>query len=179
MKIVRTIFDDVKVIEPFRHADDRGEFVKPFHVGQLSELGIELDVKEEFFSTSTKNVVRGLHFQMPPHAHQKLVYCIEGSVMDVVLDLRKDSPHYGKSQGVELSELNRLMIHIPIGFAHGFMSLTDRSCLVYKTDCVYEPDSDAGILWSSIAYDWGIKVPLLSDRDKTFQGLADFTTPFV
>lgn len=168
----------VQIIRPFIHRDDRGEFVKPYHEDQLASLGIRMTVREEFFSTSVTNVIRGMHFQTPPFAHQKLVYCIQGRVLDIVLDIRKDSPTYGRSASAELSAENRQMIFIPAGFAHGFLSLTNDSCLVYKTDCPHAPANDAGIRWDSFGFDWPVTSPLLSPRDTAFPTFAEFTSPF-
>lgn len=152
--------------------------MKPFHAGQLAEHGIEMSVREEFFSTSAKDVLRGMHFQIPPHDHQKLVYCIAGRVLDVILDLRKASPTYGKSASVELSADNRHLLFIPRGFAHGFLSLEEGSCMVYKTDAVHAPACDAGILWESFGFPWPIRQPLLSPRDAAFPPLEAFDSPF-
>lgn len=178
MKLICQPLPGVKVIEPFIHRDPRGDFVKPFHEGQLAEYDISLEIKEEFFSTSAANVLRGFHFQKPPHAHAKLIYCISGRVLDVVVDIRKDSRTYGQCAGVELSAENHHVIHIPVGFAHAFASLEDGSCLVYKTNAVHAPEADAGILWSSVDFDWPVEKPLISGRDARFDTLERFDSPF-
>ncbi len=154
MTLISEPLPGVKVLRPFVFEDARGNFVKPFHEVQLAAHAIALTVREEFFSTSAANVLRGMHFQTPPHAHQKLVYCITGSVIDVVLDLRKNSPTFGQSVGFELSAANRHIVHIPVGFAHGFFTLKDNSCLVYKTDGIHAPANDGGILWNSFGFSW-------------------------
>ena len=180
MIIVEEPLTGVKILRPFVFEDVRGNFVKPFHEGQLAQHGISLLLKEEFFSTSQSGVLRGMHFQLPPHAHQKLVYCITGRVLDVLLDLRSDSPTFGKSASFELSAANRHIVHIPIGFAHGFLSIEENSCLVYKTDAVHTPAADSGILWSSFGFEWptnGIE-PLISGRDLGHPKFADFKSPF-
>lgn len=178
MKLISEPLPGVKVLEPFIHRDPRGDFVKPFHEGQLAEHGISMELKEEFFSTSTTNVIRGFHFQKPQHAHAKLIYCINGRVLDVVLDIRKDSSTYGHCASVELSCDNHYVIYIPIGFAHAFASLVDDSCLVYKTDTVYAPDADAGILWDSVDFVWPFDRPTLSPRDREFPKIEEFSSPF-
>lgn len=180
MDLISEPLPGVKIFRPFVFEDERGEFVKPFHTGQLSDHGIKFPIEEEFFSTSAKNVLRGMHFQIPPAAHQKLVYCISGKVLDVVLDLRRRSPSFGRATSFELSDNNRHIVHIPVGFAHGFLSLEDDSCLVYKTDRVHSPESDLGILWSSIKFDWPIAEgsPFISARDQLHVKLADFRSPF-
>ena len=125
------------MLKPFIHQDHRGDFVKPFHVGQLQEHNISIEIKEEFFSYSNTNVIRGFHFQNPPHAHAKLIYCIKGCVLDVVMDIRKSSEAYGQCTEIELSDENHFIVYIPVGFAHAFASLEENSCLVYKTDSVH------------------------------------------
>lgn len=179
MKLVNEPLSGVKLIEPFHHEDCRGAFVKTFHEEMFAELGIFLTVREEFFSISAKNVLRGMHFQIPPHAHQKLVFCTHGRVLDVLIDLRIGSPSYGQSASFELSAANRHLVHIPVGVAHGFLSLEDGSCLVYKTDTVHEPSADAGILWNSFDFDWPLtSKPILSHRDEQHPTLAEFSSPF-
>lgn len=178
MKIKEQALNGALLLEPFQHRDERGDFVKPYHVEQLKELGIELTIAEEFFSTSQRGVVRGMHFQSPPHDHQKLIYCIAGRVEDVIIDLRKGSPTYGQSARFELSAENRAVLFIPKGFAHGFATLEDQSCLVYKTDAVHAPNADSGIRWDSFDHDWHLDSPIISERDTQFTSLAEFQSPF-
>ena len=179
MQLIDEPLPGVKVLKPFVFEDSRGNFVKPFHEEQLAAHGIAMTVREEFFSTSAAAVLRGMHFQVPPHAHQKLVYCITGRVLDVVLDLRQESPTFGQARGFELSALNRHVVHIPVGFAHGFLSREDNSCLVYKTDAVHAAASDGGVLWDSFGFEWPIQEePVISARDGQFPALAEFQSPF-
>jgi len=181
MELISEPLPGVKILRPFIFEDSRGNFVKPFHEDQLATHGIAMTIREEFFSTSSKGVIRGMHFQLPPHAHQKIVYCITGKVIDVLLDLRVNSPTFGESVGFELSAENRYLVHIPIGFAHGFLSLEDHSCLVYKTDAVHAPAYDSGILWNSFKYDWPISrftSPEISARDSLHPSLKNFNSPF-
>lgn len=163
MTLISEPLSGVKVLRPFVFEDARGNFVKPFHEVHLAAHGIALTIREEFFSTSAANVLRGMHFQTPPHAHQKIVYCITGRVIDVVLDLRKDSPTFAQSAGFELSAANRHIVHIPVGFAHGFYSMEDNSCLIYKTDAVHAPANDGGVLWNSFGFDWSEHTAALVD----------------
>ena len=165
----------VKVLRPFVHADARGNFVKPFHEEQLAAHGIAMAVREEFYSTSVKNVLRGMHYQIPPHAHQKLIYCLSGRVLDVVLDLRRSSPSFGKFAAVELSAENHHVIHIPAGFAHGFVSLEDHSCLVYKTDAVHSAPHDKGVRWDSFGFDWPLPAEelIIAPRDLAHPAWGD------
>ncbi|MEI9959673.1 MAG: dTDP-4-dehydrorhamnose 3,5-epimerase [Limisphaerales bacterium] len=178
MELVPTKLPGLQIIRPRIFRDERGSFVKTFHAGQFRELGLEFEPQEEFFSTSAKGVLRGMHFQLPPAAHIKLVYCIAGGVLDVVLDLRKNSPTFGHTCACELSAANREMLFIPVGFAHGFLALEDGATMVYQTSTVHSPTHDAGVRWDSFGFDWPMKHPLLSERDKKFPALRDFHSPF-
>ncbi|OYU44405.1 MAG: dTDP-4-dehydrorhamnose 3,5-epimerase, partial [Burkholderiales bacterium PBB4] len=143
-----------------------------------AEHGISMTVREEFFSTSAKGVLRGMHFQVPPHAHQKIIYCLSGRVLDVLLDLRMDSLTYGHSVGIELSAINHHVVYLPAGIAHGFLSQEDNSCLVYKTDAVHAPESDFGLRWDSFGFDWPIEKGIISGRDLNHPLFANFSSPF-
>jgi dTDP-4-dehydrorhamnose 3,5-epimerase len=178
MEIVTTELPGLQIIRPRIFRDTRGSFVKTFHAGQFRELSLDFEPREEFFSTSAKNVLRGMHFQLPPAAHAKLVYCIVGSVLDVVLDLRKNSPTFGRSCARELSAANREMSFIPVGFAHGFLALEDNATMVYQTSTVHSPAHDTGVRWDSFGFDWPVKNPVLSERDKKFSTLREFVSPF-
>ncbi|MDE6716801.1 MAG: dTDP-4-dehydrorhamnose 3,5-epimerase, partial [Muribaculaceae bacterium] len=133
-------------------------------------------------SMSTFGVMRGLHFQRPPHAQAKLVRCIRGRVLDVAVDIRKGSPTYGKHVAVELTEENKLQFFIPRGFAHGFVVLSDEAVFQYKCDNFYAPEADGGIsiLDDSLGIDWGIELEkaILSEKDKRHPMLSDFDSPF-
>lgn len=159
-------------------SDHRGLFVKTFHQQAFEDLGIPFDFAEEYFSISQKNVLRGMHFQLPPHAYIKLVYCIEGAVLDVLLDLRKQSKTYGQTISLELSSTKRNLIYMPVGIAHGFYTQSEQATLIYKTSVGYHPESDTGILWSSFNFDWPSTTPILSARDKAHPTFAGFKNPF-
>ena len=178
MKIKKTNLKDLFVIHPFSHADDRGKFVKTFNFDDYTKSGLNTVFQEEYFSVSKKGVLRGMHFQAPPFEHNKLVYCIYGSVLDVVLDLRKSSGTYGRHEKFHLNEDETTILYIPSGLAHGFYSLEDNSILVYKTSTVYNFDHDMGIKWDSAKISWPDNDPLISDRDNDFQNFADFDSPF-
>lgn len=176
-------FAGLKTLDMKVFRDARGVFVKPFHEGLFRELGLETDFKEDFYSVSAKGVLRGLHFQTPPEDHSKLVYCSRGSVLDVALDLRVGSPSYGETFSIELNDTNGKAVFIPKGFAHGFVALTDDATVHYKVSTVHAPANDSGILFSSIGFDWSkalgsLKTPTVSERDRGFQKLADFKSPF-
>jgi dTDP-4-dehydrorhamnose 3,5-epimerase len=178
MEIVPTELPGLNVIRPNIFQDARGTFVKTFHCDVFRQLGLEFEPREEFFSISASNVVRGMHCQLPPAAHAKLVYCIVGRVLDVVLDLRKDSPTFGRSTARELNASSREMLFIPVGFAHGFLALEDGATMVYQTGSVHSPAHDAGVRWDSIGFDWPVKNPVLSGRDQKLPALRDFASPF-
>lgn len=158
--------------------DMRGSFTKVYHEGAFRELGLTTEFREEYFSVSKRNVLRGLHFQLPPADHEKLVWCMSGKVLDVVLDLRRASSTYGAHQSFMLSGGSGEMIYIPRGMAHGFLTLSDEAVMVYKVTSVYAPACDAGIRWDTAGIDWGVSSPLLSERDQGFVSLADFSSPF-
>lgn len=178
MKILSTELAEVHVIQPRVFADARGSFVKTYHVEMLRAAGIDFQPQEEFFSISHKGVVRGMHFQVPPQAQSRLIYCPVGAVLDVLVDLRKASKTFGKVTARELNESNREMLFIPQGFAHGFTPLTNQCLMVYLASPVHSPAQDAGIAWDSIGFDWPVKSPILSDRDRSFPALKDFNSPF-
>ncbi|HUB87956.1 MAG TPA: dTDP-4-dehydrorhamnose 3,5-epimerase [Verrucomicrobiae bacterium] len=178
MKIKSEPLPAALVLEPNVFEDKRGNFVKTFQKPAFSTLKINFHPQEEFYSTSNRDVLRGMHFQLPPHDHDKLVYCIRGAVLDVILDIRKNSPAFGRSAAVELTAQNHLLFFIPKGFAHGFLSLEDETVMIYKTSTVHAPSHDAGIRWDSFGFQWPVKKPILSDRDNSFPALADFRSPF-
>lgn len=178
MKSFPTELEGVLVLKPDVHQDGRGSFVKTYHKELFEACGISFQPREEFFSVSHKDVLRGMHFQLPPAAHAKLVYCPTGRVLDVVLDLRKSSKTRGNCTARELSAKNREMLFVPIGCAHGFLSLEDNSMMVYQTSTVHSPAHDAGVLWNSFGFDWPVKSLILSARDQQFPVLRNFQSPF-
>lgn len=170
--------DGAFLVRPPLFSDQRGSFVKTFHREVFRGFGVEPVFVEEFYSSSAKNVIRGMHFQVPPADHAKYVCCLAGAVRDVILDLRAGSPTYGRYHAVELSFENRLCFFIPSGFAHGFVALTEGAVMLYKTTSVHTPSCDAGVRWDSFGYDWGVETPIVSTRDSTFPRLDDFQSPF-
>jgi dTDP-4-dehydrorhamnose 3,5-epimerase/CDP-3, 6-dideoxy-D-glycero-D-glycero-4-hexulose-5-epimerase len=160
------------------HKDVRGIFVKTYAASAFTALGISFESREEFYSVSGKNVLRGMHFQLPPHDHMKMVYCLTGSVRDVLLDLRA-GPGYGRSVEVALSAEDPALLVIPPGIAHGFLSLEDGTLMGYKTSTEYCPEADAGIHWDSFGHDWQLScAPVTSERDARHPGLPAFVSPF-
>ena len=167
------------VIVPFSNEDVRGRFVKTYNADYFSLHGLSTDFKEDFYSTSKRNVLRGLHFQTPPCDHTKVVCCVQGSIFDVIVDLRVGSPTFKKMQSMVLSEDDASLIYIPPGIAHGFYTLSDTAMVMYKVTSVYSAEHDSGIRWDSAGIPWPSDSPILSDRDVKFPRLSDFVSPFV
>lgn len=178
MNIVNTEIDDVFEIYPEIKEDKRGRFVKTFYEPTYLEYGLIVDFKEEYYSVSMQNVLRGLHFQSPPMDHVKIVSCLYGSVIDVVLDIRKNSLTYGKYCMFLLDSQKANMIYIPKGMAHGFYVQSHQAIVSYKVSSVHSPNHDYGILWNSLGIPWPTEKPIVSDRDKLFVKFDDFNTPF-
>lgn len=160
--------------------DARGLFIKTFHHSSLAAAGIDFELKESYFSFSKKDVIRGMHFQLPPHQHAKIVFCPVGEILDVAVDLRKNTSTYGQFFATKLSAENHQALYIPEGFAHGFKALTAGAMTYYLVSSEYHPASDFGIRYDSFGMDWGgdMDAPVLSERDKSFVGLAEFESPF-
>ena len=180
MKIERTEIEGVYIIDNFNAADDRGFFVKSFNRYSFKQNNLDFKVRELFYSVSKKDVVRGMHFQLPPHDHEKLVFVPTGSIMDVVVDLRKNSSTFKKSFSIELSAENKKSIFIPKGIAHGFKSLEDNTITVYSVTTEHNPTADTGIHYNSFRFNWQIENPILSQKDLDSQSLNEFckTNPF-
>ena len=175
---IATLLEGCFELRSVVRGDNRGAFIKTFHFDAFKELGLASDFKEEYYSISTKNVLRGLHFQTPPEDHDKFVYCVEGEVMDVAFDLRKNSATYGKYHTCTLGGGKGNAMYLPKGFAHGFLTLSERAIIVCKTTTVYSPENDKGILWNSCGIDWNCDAPILSERDTKHPAFADFNSPF-
>lgn len=158
--------------------DARGTFVKTFHTTSLEKHGIHFDLRESYFSLSKKDVIRGMHFQLPPHHHSKVVFCPQGAILDVIVDLRKGSATYGNYYAHILSAENHLAYYIPEGFAHGFKSLTEDAMTYYLVSSEYSGPHDTGIRYDSIGMEWDVAAPTLSARDLSFGTLAAFESPF-
>jgi dTDP-4-dehydrorhamnose 3,5-epimerase len=148
------------------YSDHRGDFIKLFHCGAMSSLGLPFIPAESFLTRSNAGVIRGMHFQVDEAAHDKLVYCPKGRVLDVVVDIRKDSAHFNQPVAFELSEHGNTALLIGKGYGHGFLALEPDSWMLYFTNTVYNPALDRGVLWSSIAFDWPVQQPVISERDR-------------
>lgn len=165
-------------IQPKIFTDSRGEFVKVFHEQEFIKNNLSTNYREEYYSRSHRGVIRGMHFQVPPMDHHKLVYCVHGEVFDVVVDLRVGSPTYGATETFTLSANKGNYIYIDKGMAHGFCAVSDDAVLVYKVTSVYAAECDAGVLWSSLDIDWPTESPVVSVRDESFPELSKFISPF-
>lgn len=176
--VVELALDGVKLIDLNHSADYRGRFTKTFHAETFLAAGIHFTEQEEFYSVSSKHVFRGMHFQKPPFAHQKLVHCIQGEVLDVLLDLRLNSSTYGQILQLPLSQQLPQLLYIPMGIAHGFLVLSEQATLLYKTDRVYSHEHDCGLFWGSLGLDLPVSSPIISERDQQFDHFSNFKSPF-
>ncbi len=158
--------------------DDRGHFVKVIQRSAFEAQGLEADFAEVFYTTSHQDVLRGMHFQVPPSDHAKLVYCTSGSIYDVALDLRVGSPSFGQHEVYELSERFNNAVYLPRGIAHGFYVREAPSVVVYHVTSEHNSAHDQGILWSSFGAPWPVSDPILSDRDASFPAFALYASPF-
>lgn len=178
MTIEKTSFSGLYILENNVFKDERGSFMKPFSRAFFMENWLTFGFSEFYYSVNRKNVLRGMHFQLPPADCDKLVYVSSGRIMDVVLDLRKDSGTFGKAFSIELDAENGRYLFIPKGFAHGFLSLEDGTICNYAQTAPYDRELDSGIDAFSFGFDWGADSPIRSGRDLTFPELKDFVSPF-
>ena len=183
MNIIKTDIEGVLIIEPRVFGDARGYFFESFNQREFKEqTGVDIHFVQDNESCSSRGVVRGLHFQLPPYAQSKLVRVVEGTVLDVAVDIRKWSPTYGKHVSVELSAENKRQFFMPKGFAHGFAVLSERAVFQYKCDEYYHPEAEGAIAWddTTLAIDWKIdkEQVLLSEKDRRHPMFKDFITPF-
>jgi len=175
MELIPTSIPDVKIIKPDVFGDDRGYFFESFHVDKFAAFGINDPFLQDNESRSQKNVLRGLHFQLPPFAQGKLIRVIKGAVLDIAVDIRRNSPTFGKWVSMELTGENKWICWIPAGFAHGFVTLEDDTIFTYKCSAMYNKASEGSIRWNDpdLNIDWGITNPLLSEKDKVAPLLRD------
>ncbi|MEY8232638.1 dTDP-4-dehydrorhamnose 3,5-epimerase [Oscillospiraceae bacterium 50-16] len=181
MKFTETVLPGVYIVEPQVFGDRRGFFMESWSQRSFEGAVLHYDFVQDNHSLSTmKGTLRGIHFQRGEKAQAKLVRCVRGAVLDVAVDLRPSSPTYKKWVGVKLSEENRWQLLIPRGFGHGFLTLTDEVEFLYKVDNPYAPEADGGIRWNDpeIGVDWGVEVPILSEKDSKLPFLKDAVTGF-
>lgn len=180
MIIEQTAIPDVLIIKPPVFSDERGYFFESYHRGRFSKAGIPVDFVQDNESKSQNNVLRGLHLQRPPFAQGKLIRVVQGAVLDIAVDVRTNSPHFGKWVSTMLSGENKWMFWIPPGFAHGFLTLEEGTVFSYKCTQFYNKESEMAIRWNDpdLGIDWGISDPVLSEKDKTAPLFRDFISPF-
>ncbi|MGE4565793.1 MAG: dTDP-4-dehydrorhamnose 3,5-epimerase [Victivallaceae bacterium] len=180
MDIQHTLIEGIAIVRPRIFNDPRGYFLESWNHIRYAESGIDADFIQDNESKSRYGVLRGLHFQAPPYSQAKLVRVITGRVLDVVLDIRRDSPTFGKHHAIELSGENKQQLYIPRGFAHGFAVLSDEVIFAYKCDNVYMPSHERGIAFDdpALAIDWRLPAAdlILSDRDRTHLRLSEIET---
>lgn len=182
MNVIKTPIDGLLIIEPRVFHDARGYFVETYNEQRYREAGVDATFVQDNQSCSTYGVVRGLHFQKPPYTQAKLVSCTKGRVLDVAVDLRKESPTYGKWYAVELSEENHRQFYIPRGFAHGFSVLSEQAVFTYKCDNLYHPEAEGGLLLSDpdVGIDWQVPEDkrVISEKDTKHPLFKDLISPF-
>lgn len=182
MNVIETPIEGLLIIEPRVFHDARGYFVETYNEQRYREAGVDAAFVQDNQSCSTYGVVRGLHFQKPPYTQAKLVSCTKGRVLDVAVDLRKESPTYGKWYAVELSEENHRQFYIPRGFAHGFSVLSEQAVFTYKCDNLYHPEAEGGLLLSDpdVAIEWQVpeEMRVISEKDTKHPLFKDLVSPF-
>ena len=183
MEVIKTGIEGVLIIEPKVFGDERGYFFESFNVREFKEkTGIKVNFVQDNESKSRYGVLRGMHFQLPPYTQSKLVRVVKGQVLDVVVDIRKGSPTYGKYEMCELTEENHRQFFVPKGMAHGFAVLSEEAIFQYKCDDFYHPEAEGAIAWNDpeIAINWPISLAdvILSEKDKHHPLLKEFDSPF-
>lgn len=180
MEVHETSLPGVVVLKPNRFGDNRGFFCETWNRARLRDVGLELDFVQDNMSLSAdKGTLRGLHYQAPPHAQSKLVSCMRGRLLDVVVDARRGSPTFGQHVAIELSFENGLQLFVPAGFLHGFLTIEPETIIFYKVDNHYDAESDGAVRWDSCGIDWGLTGdPVLSDKDRDAPAFGDFVSPF-
>ncbi len=180
MKVQQTGFEGLYIIQPSVFEDKRGYFFESWNQQKFRDQGLDFDFVQDNQSMSAANVLRGLHFQVPPWEQGKLVQVTQGSALDVVVDLRKDQPTFGQNYKLVLSSREKNMLWIPPGFAHGFLTLEDNTLFFYKCTQLYNKESERAILWNDpqLNIDWGIENPVVSEKDKSAMNFRDFNSPF-
>lgn len=180
MEVIKTKIDGLLIVQPKIFSDDRGYFFESYNEHVFKKNGINALFLQDNQSLSNSGVLRGLHFQAPPFAQGKLVRVITGAVLDIAVDIRKNSPTYGEHVAIELSEQNKTMFYIPEGFAHGFLTLQNSTIFSYKCTNVYHKDSEGTVLWNDpdLKINWNIQNPTLSEKDLNGTPFKDFISPF-
>ena len=180
MEITTTHISGLLIIKPSVFGDERGHFFESYRQDAIRAAGVGLDFVQDNQSLSGKGILRGLHFQRNPFSQGKLVRVIKGAVLDVAVDIRKDSKTYGEHFSIELDEDNKTMFYVPPGFAHGFVTREEDTIFAYKCTNYYHKESEGAILWNSpsLGIDWGVSHPVISAKDEEAQDFSSFNSPF-
>lgn len=180
MQIEETPLSGLLIVKPRVFPDERGYFYEAYNAKTLKENGLDVTFVQDNISMSQRGVLRGIHFQKPPFAQGKLVQVLRGAVLDLAVDLRKDSPTYGKHFSYVLSEENKTQLYVPEGFGHGFVTLEDDTLFSYKCTNFYNKESEGSILWNDkdLNIDWQIEDPIISEKDQLAESFASFKSPF-
>ena len=174
LKLINTSIPDVLLIEPKVYDDSRGFFLETFHQKKYTDVGINKTFVQDNYSHSKQRILRGLHYQLL-HPQGKLIFVLRGEIFDVAVDIRRGSSTFGKWFGANLSAINKRQIYVPDGFAHGFCVLSESADVMYKCTDFYDAEDEHGIFWSdeTIAIDWAVKAPVLSEKDSKFQRFTE------
>lgn len=180
MKIAPLSVSGLLLISPRRFDDDRGWFMETWNKATFAASGAVLPdfVQDNHSFSALRHTLRGLHYQKPPYAQDKLVRCSRGRILDVAVDARQGSPTYGQFETVELSAGNGSQLYVPKGFLHGFLTLTEDCEVQYKCTDGYAPDCDGAVRWDSVGIDWGVDTPILSAKDANAPSFSEFDSPF-
>lgn len=178
MELIRSNIENLFTYYNKNSIDFRGAFIKVFQKSYFKDIP-KYDVHEQYFSISKKNVIRGMHFQERPFDHSKIVTCVKGKALDVIIDLRKSSSSFLEIESFEISSDNKLSIFIPPGCAHGFLSLEEDTILLYNVSSEYSPKHDTGIHYNSFGFNWPINKPIVSERDDKLVFLSEYKTKFI
>jgi dTDP-4-dehydrorhamnose 3,5-epimerase len=180
MKVTETAITGLLVLTPARFGDDRGWFSETWNAERMRAAGLDFTfVQDNHSFSAARGTLRGLHYQRPPRAQDKLVRCSRGAILDVAVDVRRGSPTYGQWVTEELSAANGRQMLVPKGFLHGFVTLTEDTEVQYKCSDTYAPDCDGAVRWDSLGIGWGVTDPVLSAKDAAAPAFADFVSPFV
>lgn len=179
-KLTTTAIEGLMIIDPDVFGDARGYFMESYNEKAFKELGLDVRFVQDNLSYSTKGILRGLHFQAPPHDQGKLVSVVRGHVLDVAVDIRKGSPTYGQHEIVHLSDENHRMFYVPPGFAHGFLVISEDCLFAYKCTGFYDRASEGGLMWNdpALGIDWGVSNPTISAKDNDYAPFVEFVSPF-
>ena len=177
LKVEKSIAGCFEVLLP-NHRDNRGSFTKIFTKEFFCDLGLDFQIREQYVTQSKKNVVRGLHLQLPPYDHHKMVFCLSGEAVDVALDLRRGSPSFMQIIKVNLDASIPKILFLPSGVAHGFCTPKTSCSLLYNVSSLHVPSHDTGVRWDSIDFNWPVTNPIISHRDRDLPTISEFKTPF-